>query len=236
MDNNDKLFWPSYVDLLTSLFFIILVLFAISYNLFSEEKKKADRELIEKNFKDEINKSLERLMSDTNFFIYEPNYKRYRLAVNIQFKKNKFEIDEACVVEYNSIRPSLIETGNKLKSIFLELEQKRIEEKSNISLSYLLIIAGRSSNFPGEDKTFNYELSYKRALSLYNFWNYNIDFDFDDKNLRDLIDLQISGNGVGGNGRYNSYDSEGNFLEELEVKNQSFLIQVIPKFSQLKKL
>ena len=47
MENNNTSFWPSYVDIMTTLFAIMVVLFAVSYSRFrikeTELKKLADK-------------------------------------------------------------------------------------------------------------------------------------------------------------------------------------------------
>jgi len=71
----------------------------------------------------------------------------------------------------------------------------------------------------------DYELSYKRAYNLWEYWK-NIGIDFEADKYKGLIDLQISGNGWGGVGRYER-DPE-KFMKN-ESKNQRFIIQIIPK-------
>lgn len=45
-NNRSNTFWPSYVDVMTTLFAIMLILFAVSYGKF--KKEKGDLELKEK--------------------------------------------------------------------------------------------------------------------------------------------------------------------------------------------
>lgn len=230
-DNKKNFFWASYLDLMTALFAVVLVLFILSFKQFEDERKRFLVKQEEFNKVEEIKKNLEILMSDTAFFKYEKDYKRYRLAQSIKFYKNKYEIDKYSVENYEEVSQQLKKTGEKLRDIIQSLKKKKDIDSAMKELSYLLIISGRSSDLPGDDRIFNYELSYKRALSLYNFWINTIDFD--DENFHRLLDFQIAGNGIGGIGRFKRVDSTGSFSPDLEMKNQSFLIQILPKVGEI---
>ena len=94
-----------------------------------------------------------------------------------------------------------------------------------------MVISGRSSNLQGNDTTHNYYLSYERAYSLYNFWKPIIDFD--DAKYNELLDFQIAGNGIGGIGRVEKKYISDKLDENEEMKNQTFLIQIIPKIGKI---
>jgi hypothetical protein len=93
-DNRKNFFWTSYVDLMTALFAIVLVLFILSFKQFDDERKKFRVKQNEFRKIEEVKNNLKVLMSDTAFFKYEKDYKRYRLAQNITFKldQSKSEI------------------------------------------------------------------------------------------------------------------------------------------------
>ena len=68
-------FWPSYTDLMTSLFFIMLVLYVLTYvRLNTTIKLQKDKlsiiEAVEENLKP--------LKKDTTLFRYEEQYKRFK--------------------------------------------------------------------------------------------------------------------------------------------------------------
>lgn len=213
----DEHFWPSYVDLMTSLFFVVFVLFVISYTILSDviETTEAEAKKLE-----EIKQTVDALMQKKDFFIYQKDYKRYRLAQNIKFKTGKSSISRNTIEnDYSSTVDKLKEIGDTLKNIIIRLQEKKNNDPNFMDVSYLMIIAGRASDL-GDSYAKNYELSYERALALYNFWKEN-GIDFDAKEYHDIIDLQISGNGIGGIGRDTSDES----------KNQCFLIQIVPKIS-----
>jgi hypothetical protein len=78
------------------------------------------------------------------------------------------------------------------------------------------VIEGMASldNYP-----LNYELSYKRALSLFRLWKSNgISFD------PEVCEIQISGSGTAG---------IREFFGKEEFKNQRFLIHIIPKMGKI---
>ena len=107
--------------------------------------------------------------------------------------------------------------------------KKKDSDPEMKELSYLMIISGRSSNLQGNDTTHNYKLSYERAYSLYKFWKPIINFD--DVKYHKLLDFQIAGNGIGGIGRF---ESDNEFIDEsIEMQNQTFLIQIIPKIGEI---
>lgn len=234
-ETSEDYFWPSFVDLMMLLFFVMLVLFVLSYKRFSDEQQKYKIKESEFQKIEEVKNNLKVLMSDKNFFIYENDYKRYRLAQDILFLNSKYTIDEYSIRNYSETIKQLINTGEKLKEIVENLKLQKDSDSTMKDLSYLIIISGRSSDLPGNDRMFNYELSYKRAFSLYNFWMKNIDFDFDSDEYHKLLDFQIAGNGIGGIGRFPKY-IDGIYNEESEEKNQSFLIQIIPKIGELKNI
>jgi len=210
----DNSFWPSYTDLMTSLFFIMLVLYVLTYvrlnsTIKLQKEKLAIIEAVEQNLKP--------LKEDTVLFKYEKEYKRFVLAFDVKFKSGKF------LLKYDEIETDPIATltninlaGQKLLQIIDKLNFERNKPNSKLSnVSYLVIISGYASK---TGLLFdNYDLSYHRALHLWDYWMYN-NINFEDPKYEGLLDLQIAGNGLGGTGR----DIE-------DEKNQRFIIQIVPK-------
>ena len=88
---------------------------------------------------------------------------------------------------------------------------------SNPDYSYLLVIEGYSANdgTMSQDRTYNYKLSYDRALALYNRWRNEGQI-----NLRKYnTEILICGSGLNGINR----DSK------VEANNKRFVIQILPK-------
>ncbi len=222
---SEDYFWPSYLDLMMSLFFVVLVLFVMSFTLFNKKKSELEATVADARRLKEIRENLNILMSDSLFFIYKPEYKRYMLNTNVKFEKQKSRFVRGELKDYNETTSKLSDTGKKLYSI-IELLQAKKENPNYADVSYMLVIEGRASDLKKGRQSddyvlYNYDLSYQRAFNLYNFWKKQ-GYDFGDKRFHNIIDLQISGSGTGGIGRY-----KGSFKEE--SKNQSFIIHIIPK-------
>lgn len=214
-------FWTSYTDLMTSLFFVMLVLYVLTYL----QLKKTIRVQQDKlDIIEAVEQNLKPLKSDTSFFIYEPRYKRFKLAFEVEFKYNRSTLDSADLYNYLPTLAKIDSAGRHLKQIIDTLQQAKRKNPHLQNVSYILVIAGYASRYsPTELKEqHNYELSYDRALSLWTYWK-SIGVDFEDPRYHGLIDLQISGNGWGGVGR--SRDEEA---------NQRFLIQIFPKIGDIK--
>jgi len=222
-------FWLSFSDLMTSLFFIMLVMYTLTYinlrkkeielqNTVEDLKHKLEvYELVEQNLKP--------LKQDTILFRYEPKFKRFTLAFDVQFKVGLSEIDSEELDNYDYTVNKIDQAGSQLKSIIDQLQKQKSDDPKMKNVSYLLIISGYASQLLVNDEKRDYKLSYQRAYSLWQHWK-EIGIDFEDYKYDGLIDLQISGNGWGGVGRYQR-DVQNNF--ENEKKNQRFIIQIIPK-------
>lgn len=210
-------FWPSYTDLMTSLFFVMLVLYILTYvRLNSTIQFQANKlKIIET-----VEANLRPLKSETSLFIYEEQYKRFKLAFDVKFGNNQYQLVSGQLENYDSTIRRIDQAGLKLKSIIDHLKQERASDERLKRVSYVVVIAGYASRTGME--AHNYELSYKRALELRNHWK-SKGIDFEAGVYEELVDLQIAGNGWGGIGRL-----------PLEVDNQRFLIQIFPKIGDVK--
>lgn len=209
-------FWPSYTDLMTSLFFVMLVLYVLTYirlntTIKLQKEKLAIIETVEQNLKP--------LKSDSSLFKYEKEYKRFKLAFDVKFVNDKAGLNEKELEDFDKVIIKINLAGQKLKQIIDNLKRNKNFDAKQRNVSYILVIAGYASKYGEEGH--NYNLSYSRALSLKNYWK-SIGINFEDPIYNDLIDLQIAGNGWGGVGR--SLD---------EFDNQRFLIQIFPKIGDI---
>lgn len=230
--NQGNFFWASYADLMTSLFFIMLVLFVLSIAV--TKKKNNDRNDIEinnnklKNELDELNNELDDLKTKylatenqlqkiieiqnavkelpTDFFQYDERHKRFALNRQIKFDAMSSNIN-------SNDKDFLLEVGYSIFNLIEKMKNQYV----NQNIKYMIIIEGMASKDSYEH---NNELSYKRALALYNLW-INNDIYFDNN----ICELQIAGSGVNGVGR-----------SDIESENQQFLIQIIPKIGNVNKL
>ncbi len=198
----DNIFWISYSDLMTSLFFVMLALFVITighlkYNLETTEQQ------LEKI--QELQTAVQELPKQ--YFEYQPQYKRFKLIKQIQFEVGS----KIILPEYYDY---LSEVGESISGLIVLL--KKQEKFKKFDIKYLVVIEGMASK---DSYARNFELSYERALALYQFWkSRGISFDALD------CEIQISGSGTEGIREYEGLE---------EFKNQQFLIHIIPKMGKI---
>lgn len=213
-DNNmskskkESFFWTSYSDLMTSLFFVMLVLFVLVVLLLHnrmlsiEGERKATQSQLDKIT--EIQNATENI--DSKYFQYDNEFKRHTLKdINVSFNKGSSDILDISDADREKLRLA----GRSILSFMSRAERELPDAR------YMLILEGQSSK---DDYIYNDELSYQRALSLYRYWLYhNIPID----KLKNC-EIIISGSG-----------QSSKFRIEPDVanndKNQRFVIHIIPK-------
>lgn len=201
-------FWVSFSDLMTTMFFVMLVLFVLTvvYLKIEQAKTVAKVEELEKIV--QLEEQFKPLQSDGQFHYLETckKFVAKDLMGHEIFEPEKTEILPAYV-------NTTIQVGKKLESFLNELQNQ------NPDFSYLLVIEGNMANTWNKqyDKNsgYAYKTSYERALAVYNLWQANnIDF------RKDNVEVLISGSGFHGLCR-----------EPVEENNKRFSIQIIPKVS-----
>lgn len=184
----DNIFWISYSDLMTSLFFVMLVLFVVTIGYLKYNIEDIKEQLIKIQ---ELHIAVQKLPEQ--YFEYQPEYKRFKLNKQIQFQSGSSYINPQY---YNY----LIKVGRSISNLITELKNQENFEKFDIK--YLVVIEGMASK---DNYSRNYELSYERALSLYRFWKSNgIIFNAVD------CEIQISGSGTEGIREYSGKDEYKN--------------------------
>lgn len=183
---NNRYFWAGYADLMTSLFFIMLVLYALTYLKLTNQKKATEEQL--KKIQ-EVQSAVKKLPE--TYFKYDEEYKRFSLKRDIEFDKGSSEFK----TEHD--RDYLIAVG---QSIY-ELIQKLKNENAQQDIQYVVLIEGMAS----DDKyPRNHVLSYERALAVAELWKYS-DVKLDES----ICEIQVAGSGTGGIGR-NTMDETKN--------------------------
>lgn len=201
-------FWISYSDLLTSLFFVMLVLYAITFTILKTEQARYKAEAEELRKIKQIQKAVNGIDTTGRYFVYQPAYKKHILNIAIQFPVGKHDI----TLIDSEKRKALIEAGNLMKKQIAAIRQ------DDIDIKYLVIIEGQASRNQFKDhEMFNYKLSYERGLSLLNYWKSN-DIEIGKGDLSNC-ELIIGGSGEHGEPRDTVTDAN----------NQRFLIHIIPK-------
>jgi outer membrane protein OmpA-like peptidoglycan-associated protein len=219
MKESKDFFWPSYVDLMTALFLIMLVLFVLGFKR-ANDKQRDNEHLIselkvqvqEKRKLDEIKAALKRLESD--YFEYNATYKRYELKFPVTFAPQ------------SAVLPSDAQTPLVKAGRFLLKEMQSIKNDDNVQ--YLIVVEGRAAKdlrYPANDPH-NFDgpavrqLSYSRALSVIRLW--------EQAGLRFPSNLEVvaAGSGFRGAGRYTGSQ---------EALNKRFIIQIQPKIGSIGK-
>jgi len=201
MSKKSNFFWASYADLMTSLFFIMLVLFILVIAMMKRQQKATEQQL--KSII-EVQAAVKELPE--KYFAYDSIYKRFSLIENIEFQINTDYFKNKKDEEY------LINVGKSIKKLIDNLGKKY----SDRDIRYIVLIEGMASSDPYPK---NYELSYLRALAVKKLWDNN-----KIKLNPTVCEIQITGSGTGGVGRFNKKNDR---------KNQRILIQVIPKIGNL---
>ena len=221
----DGAFWPSYVDIMTTLFAIMLVLFAISYGRF----RGRERSLIEINdslqeFKDKYNeiKSIYTAVENINpeYFEFNPTYVKHIFKIQVTYQRGQFDLyrlEEDTIgnkVQADSLRQQIIKAGEEIHSTIVRLQQNDTIKQD---IKYLVVIEGQASKdgYNTDEWHNNNVLSYQRALALHRFWREQAGIDFSNMEKCELV---ICGSGEGGVPR----DANR------EVNNQRFLIHIVP--------
>ena len=227
-NSKGALFWTSYSDLMTTLFFVMLVLFivvTIAMGRIVQNNKVVIDELAHlRNLKDsienlhdvivaneqavnkikEIEKSIENI--DHNWFEYKPQYKKHMLKIDVTFETGQSDITNIPL----ETREDLYQAGLAIER-FLNKAEKEFGE----AVEYLLIIEGQA---PNDGYSRNFELSYERALALYKYLKENRSLDLKRKNCEVLI------SGSGTQGTMRALPDNGS-----NKTNQRFLIHILPK-------
>lgn len=211
-------FWLSYSDLMTSLFFIMLVLFIVCIIKMKGTQNQLATTLegtqienarlqnilqLEAQFKD---------LSESSSLRYDEEHKT--------FIAKEFEEIEIFQSESDVIKPEYLDKVDKVGRD-LETVLKKLNDQ-NKDFSYMLVIEGNAANSyknpMDPDRAYTYRLSYDRSLALYYRWT-----KVDNINLRQYnTEVQICGSGLNGINR--DIQNEDN--------NKRFVIQIIPKISR----
>lgn len=221
-------FWPSYVDIVTTLFAIMVVLFAVSYSRF--RVKEAELRKIADKYEEikSIYKVVENI--DPTYFEFNTELVKFIFKIQVTFQTGEFELtkleaDRVDKARADSLRDDVKKAGLEIQETISKLVKDTTITKQDIK--YLVVIEGQASadgygwRNGKYDKYFNNDvLSYQRALYLNQFWKDN-DIDF---SSMDKCELVISGSGEKGVPR----DTTD------EKFNQRFLIHIVPVIGNIR--
>lgn len=185
---------------MSSLFFIMLVLFVLTAVLLIKRITATEAEL--EKIK-QINASIEKI--DSTYFEYDANYKRHTLKnIQVSFKSRSSNINDLSDID----KKNLLKAGRAIVK-FMNDAKRDIPDAE-----YLLIIEGQTSK---DNYSKNYELSYERALSLVRYWERNkISFSH--------LPCEVIISGSGFKSPFRKYPDIAS-----NKRNQRFVIHIVPK-------
>lgn len=188
---------------MTSLFFIMLVLFVITIGYLQFQLATTKSEL--KKIK-EIQTATQNLPK--KYFTYQEKYKRFKLNKEIHFAKGKSYPNSEEDKKY------LLKVGKSIKNLVDSLNSS--DNTKGLDIKYQIVIEGMASkdNYPD-----NFGLSYDRSLFLYKYWK-SKGIIFDPKEC----EIQIAGSGT---------DGVREFSGKEEKRNQQILIHIVPKIGKI---
>lgn len=221
--NKKALFWTSYADLMTSMFFAMLVLFVVFVVAMGSANRRIQELLdiseVENDSIKASNTQLQQIiklneqfetLTESSSLNYDTDKKMFyaKDLVGIEiFEPNDDNIKHEHLATVDKV-------GRDIKKLITSLKEK------NSDIKYMLVIEGTAA-IPYEQLragTYNsdnqgmYLLSYRRALALYNRWK--------DLGFRDgTTEIIIAGSGFNGINRD----------KRIEDNNKRFVIQIIPK-------
>jgi hypothetical protein len=201
-------FWIGYADLMTSLFFIMLVLYVVSFAILKSKQGDIQADADKLKEIENIQKAIESL--DSIYFQFDEINKRYKLNIDTRFRPNSYDIKDIPIIKRNELSNAGGNIFHKIDSIV----------SKNESVDYLLIIEGNAARYNDNyknDPNKGYRLSYNRALALFNFWkNEGYDFGKIGNNQCEII--------IAGSGYFSQSRDTIN-----EQNNKRFTIQVTSK-------
>lgn len=237
---NNGSFWPSYVDIMTTLFAITLVLFAVSFSRF--KIKEMQLQVLVDEYQNIVNVySTVNEIDQSRLFGYDSVYLKHLMTIDIQYQQKEYRMDKLAqdisapqIAE--KIRSDVKAAGDTIMSKITKLETS-IPDSLKKNIKFLVVIEGQSSKvaFNVDDWRNNYTLSYLRAQYLNEFWKTK-GIDFESMPRCELI---VSGSGEGGHPRvtvdtdslhalYPDPKEYARHWVEMEGRNQRFLVHIVP--------
>jgi hypothetical protein len=180
-------------------------------------------------------------IDESELFRYDSAYVKHLMTIDIQYQPKEYQMN---MLSQDLSNPSVAEkvrndikaAGDTILSKINRLESS-IPERLKKNIKFLVVIEGQSSKVAFNESVWknNYTLSYLRAQYLNEFWKDN-GIDLGSLPRCELI---ISGSGEGGKPRievdteelhrlYPDPDEYQKHWIEEEVKNQRFLVHVLP--------
>ena len=235
-------FWPTYVDIMTTLFALMVVLFAVSYSRFRVNEAELKKIVNKYEEIQSIYKVVENI--DSTYFEFNPQYVKHIFRIQVTYQVGKFSLyeledDIKDVEKAELLRRKIIDAGKEIQKTIVSLQQS---ESKKQDIKYLVVIEGQASadGYNINDYYNNDVLSYQRALALHRFWKDVANIDFSKMSKCELV---ISGSGEGGIPRFTEDDykksseySSGTVVRKADYErfNQRFLIHIVPVIGNIR--
>ena len=126
----ESFFWTSYSDLMTSLFFVMLVLFVLVIVLLHKRMEVTETQLLEIKKVEQSTKDLSR-----DYFQYRPDYKKYVLTIQVRYPAGKSDLKDMITTDKDAQLRQLAAAGREIRNFL----------KSHSENQYILIIEGQAS-------------------------------------------------------------------------------------------
>lgn len=210
---NKESFWPSYVDIMTTLFAVMLILFAVSYARF--KLKEGQLEMLVNEYKDIIDVySTVDSIDNSGYYAYDTQYLKHTLTVSIAYQDKEYDISSKLKYDLtdkrkaDEKRDSIRQAGLLVQNIIYDLEKSNSDSKN---IKFLVVIERQSSKIPFNDNDWqnNETLSFLRAKFLRKFWTDPVSeggcglFQHTSENDADSkCEIIVAGSGEGGVPRY----------------------------------
>src|SRR5690625_3763990 len=98
-NKKESYFWTSFSDLMTSMFFVMLVLFVLTIVLM-ERKRRATQAQLDKIA--QIDSATKNISS--KYFEYNDAYKKHVLKIKVNFPKGRYKINQLSKLTRDSLR------------------------------------------------------------------------------------------------------------------------------------
>ena len=211
---NKESFWPSYVDIMTTLFTVMLILFAVSYARF--KLKQGQLELLVKEYKDiiDVYSRIDEI-DKSPYYAYDSLYLKHTITISIAYQDKEYDIHKlkldanpSTKDQANMKRDSIRQAGMLAQTIINQLEEKNDISKN---IKFLVVIEGQSSKIPyNEDDWRNNEtLSFLRAQFLKKYWTdpkekggCGLFQNTSENDINSKCEIIVAGSGEGGVPRY----------------------------------
>ena len=99
---NNGSFWPSYVDIMTTLFAITLILFAVSFSRFKIKERQL--ESLVNEYENIITVySTVGTIDSTKYFGYNDQYLKHLFTVDVEYQQKEYKIDRLKLDETDKV-------------------------------------------------------------------------------------------------------------------------------------